>query len=87
MTEEVYGVVTFKSTHYAIQGEAVFDDNNISHKTIPTPREITYSCGLSLLFILDDLELVKELVDSGQLDIDHIYKYTKSRVNTAEKIL
>lgn len=87
MTEEVYGVVTFKSTHYAIQGEAVFEDNDISYKTIPTPREITYSCGLSLLFILDDLPIIEDLIKNDELDIDHIYRYTKGKVNTAEKII
>ena len=77
MKEEKYAVVTFKSTHYTIQAEEVFKENNISFKTIPTPREITVSCGLSILFTLEDLPQTRELIDKGELIIDSLYKYTK----------
>lgn len=87
MREENHGVATFKSTHYSIQGEGVFEENNISFKTIPTPREITYSCGLAILFKLDDLDRVKELVDNDILLIDSLYKYNKGSSNRVEKII
>lgn len=87
MREENYGVATFKSTHYAIQAEGGFRENNISFKTIPTPREITVSCGLAILFTLDDMDKVKELVDNGILLIDSMYKYTKGRNGSVEKII
>lgn len=87
MKEEVYGVITFKSTHYAIMGETVLEENNIGFKTIPTPREITYSCGLALLFILDDLSVVENLIENKELEIDNVYKYTKGSVNKAEKLI
>lgn len=77
MREENYAVATFKSTHYTIQAEEVFKENNISFKTIPTPREITVSCGLSILFTLDDAPKARELIDNGDLVIDSLYKYTK----------
>lgn len=77
MKEEYYLVVTFKSTHYTIQAEDVFKENNISFKTIPTPREITVSCGLSILSPLEDEGKVIELIDKGDLIIGNLYKYTK----------
>lgn len=73
--KEEYGVVTFNSTHHAINGEKIFKDNNIVFKTIPTPREITLSCGLSILFGLDDLDKVKELYESKTLSIKGVYRY------------
>lgn len=73
--KEEYGVVTFNSTHHAISGEKIFKDNNIVFKTIPTPREITLSCGLSILFSLEDLLKVKELCNSNVLSVKGVYRY------------
>ena len=73
--KEEYGVVTFNSTHHAISGEKIFKDNNIVFKTIPTPREITLSCGLSILFSLEDLIRVKELCNSNVLSVKGVYRY------------
>ena len=89
MKEEKYAVATFKSTHHTIQAEEVFKENNISFKTIPTPREITVSCGLAILFTLEDADKAKELVEKGDLIIDSLYKYIKgsSPGGKVEKIL
>lgn len=88
MKKEIYGVATFKSTHHTIQAEGFFKSRDISFKTIPTPREITRSCGLAIVFTLDDLEGVREMIDSSQINIDSLYEYTKSKEgNKAEKIV
>ena len=76
MKKEEYGIITFNSTHHAISGEKIFKDNEITFKTIPTPREITLSCGLSILFNLEDIERVRELHKDNMLSIKGIYKYT-----------
>ena len=88
MVEEIYGLVTFKSTNYALQGEQIFKDNKFTFKTIPTPREVSTSCGLSLLFLVNDIEKIKELIDKGYINIDGLYRYTKSNDGSkAEKVL
>lgn len=87
MKEEIYGVVTFKSTHHTIQAEGYFKEREIAFKTIPTPREITKSCGLAIIFTLDDLDSVKDMVDKEEIKIESVYKYTKNRHNSkAEKL-
>ncbi|MBU5428347.1 DUF3343 domain-containing protein [Tissierella pigra] len=87
MRKETYGVTTYQSTHHTIQAEGVFKENGISFRTIPTPREITVSCGLAIIFALDDLPKVKDMVSRNDINIDSIYKYTKSESgNEAEKI-
>ncbi len=75
MKNEDYGVVTFNSTHHAISGEKIFKENNIPFKTIPTPREITLSCGLSILFALEDQDKVQELYNKEILSIKGVYRY------------
>lgn len=87
MKKETYGVATFKSTHHTIQSEEQFKAKEISFKTIPTPREITVSCGLAIIFTLDDIDKVKEMVENNEIPVDGIYKYTKNGTNSkAEKI-
>ncbi|MBU5256426.1 DUF3343 domain-containing protein [Tissierella praeacuta] len=87
MNKEVYGVATYKSTHHTIQAERVFKEKGINFRTIPTPREITVSCGLAIIFPLDDLPKVEEIIDSNEINIDSIYKYTKNGSNNkAEKL-
>lgn len=87
MRKETYGVTTYKSTHHTIQAESVFKERGIGFRTIPTPREITVSCGLAIIFALDDLPIVKEMVVNDEINIDSIYKYTKDGANSkAEKI-
>lgn len=88
MEFDQFGVVTFNSTHHAIKGEGIFKSNEIPFKTIPTPREITLSCGLSIRFDIHDLEKVKNLVENDELSIKGIYKYIRDEKGSRlEKIL
>ena len=83
-----HGLITFESTQFALQAETVFKDRDISFKTIPTPREVSHSCGLALLFDPEDVEIVKELVEEEKIDIDGLYKFLKEKHKArAEKIL
>ena len=83
-----FTLITFKSTHYALAAEEIFEAENMDFKTIPTPREVSHSCGLSLLFSLDDMERAKMIVKEKNIIIDGIFKFTKDGPNTkANKIL
>lgn len=85
---EKYGLLTFKSTHFALQAETVFKEEEITFKTIPTPREVSQSCGLSLLFVDDYIGDVEKLVLDKKIDIDGLYKYSKEKHRgVAEKIM
>ncbi len=87
MNTETYGVLTFKSTNYTIQAEEVFKEEGLSYKIIPTPREITLSCGLAIVFSLDDKDKAIEMSKNGTINISNIYKYTKDgKVNHVEKL-
>lgn len=88
MKNNIYGLITFKSTHHTIQAEEFLKDKQLDFKTIPTPREITKSCGLAILFNLDDLHLIENIIDEKTITIDSVYKYIKSKQESkAEKIL
>ena len=49
---EMY-IVSFNSTHHAIRTEKLLSENNMKVTTLPTPREISSSCGISVRFLKD----------------------------------
>lgn len=74
-----FGVITFKSTHHAIQGEKRFlEIDEIKIRTIPTPREVSHSCGLAIKFDLEDLDKAKSIIANQDIEIDSIYKVIKN---------
>ncbi len=80
---EMY-IISFNSTHHAIKIEKLLKENNISCTTIPTPREISASCGLSIRFLENNLEIVEEKVIGN--DYKGIYKIVKNEDNQKEVI-
>lgn len=73
MNNVVMNVVTFESTHHAIAGEKYIKEKGLNTKTIPTPREITASCGLSIKFEIQDLKQIEEIINQHKLKIEGIY--------------
>ena len=79
MEKEFY-VIVFDSTHHAIQTEKRLKDN-FQIEVIPTPREITASCGLSIKFSHREYnEIIGELLEEeGKLKIFKIEKLGNSK--------
>jgi hypothetical protein len=48
MTE--FSVVLFHSSSHALRAEKVLQEAGISNKMIPTPRQLSADCGMSLRF-------------------------------------
>ncbi|MBZ2175397.1 DUF3343 domain-containing protein [Schnuerera sp. xch1] len=87
MKERQFGVVAFKSTQYAIKADTIFNRHNIKYRTIPTPREITHSCGLAIKFNLDDIKEVGNIIEDNHLETEGIFKIIKDNEgNKAEKL-
>ena len=58
---EMY-IVSFNSTHHAIRLDKTLQESGIRATTLPTPREITTSCGISIRFLYEDIESVKKIL-------------------------
>lgn len=87
MIENIFYVIAFDSTHYAIRTEKKLKEK-LKVDMIPTPREISVSCGLSVKFKIEDLETVlNELMDYDKKGL-HLFKFTKHEEGNriAEKI-
>lgn len=90
MIETKMNVITFRSTHHAIKTEKTLKNKEFNIKVIPTPREITASCGLSIKFDdeekKDIFEALKELAKNEGIVLKGVYKInrTKEKVDLEE---
>jgi hypothetical protein len=66
-------IISFESTNFAMQTEAYLKNIEIKMQIMPTPREITLSCGLSIKTSVDNLTKIRELVDKEIIKIKGIY--------------
>ncbi len=57
-----YGVVLFHTSSSAMQAEAVLLRASMKVKLIPTPRELSSDCGLSLRFDWEAHDRVESLL-------------------------
>lgn len=90
MIELEMNVITFRSTHHAIKTEKELKKEGINIKVIPTPREITSSCGLSIRFNDEDkdkvLSIINDMITDEGMFLKGIYKIkrTKEKVDVIE---
>ena len=74
--QEMY-IVSFSSTHHAIRSDKLFEENGIKSTTLPTPREITASCGISIRFQNEDMDKVIEILEVNGVEYKGIYNIKK----------
>lgn len=71
MFAERYCLVAFKSTHHALAAEKALQEEDIDQVVIPTPQEISASCGLALKINPSDCpQTVSLLKNRGLADIE-----------------
>lgn len=76
MLDNAFYVIVFDSTHHAIRTENSLKDR-FHVEMIPTPREISASCGLSIKFGVGLYEEVMEVLNSQGEDA-HVFKIEKN---------
>lgn len=83
-----YYLFTFKTTSYALKAEKVLKKANSEFVVIPTLREISTSCGLSIKVSLEKCDETNQLLIANQVPIDSIYKVEKQgRKNVVEELV
>ena len=69
-----YGVVLFNTTSSAMKAEKVLEKAGLEIKLIPTPRQFSSDCGISLRFRWDHFYEAKLLLFSARVEIDSIHQ-------------
>lgn len=70
-------VVSFESTHHAIFAETMFQKSGLAMMTIPTPREVDKSCGISIRIGEEDIEEAKRIIERYRIGLKGIYEVVK----------
>lgn len=70
-------LITFDSTHHALRGEQILEQAGLGPDIIPTPREITASCGLSLSLLASDAQSAVQLLREANVEYRAVYDLLK----------
>jgi hypothetical protein len=68
-----YGVILFHTNSSAMQAEAVLAGANQEIKLIPTPRELSSDCGISLRFNWDCRTEVERQLERAKVEVAGIH--------------
>ncbi len=68
---------TFVSTSHALKGESVLKAQQAEHIMIPTLREISASCGLSIKIRPEDLDKYKQVFLEQRVKAEKYYHVRK----------
>lgn len=70
-------LITFSSVHQAIKAERVLCSAGVVAKFRPTPRELSVSCGQSVLFDSVDEKAVIELFSERAVIWNNLFEMTE----------
>lgn len=75
---EKYLLLTFNSVNHTMQVESELKALGKKIKTIPTPREVSRSCGLAILLDESELQTIIDLKKEGK-SIDYVWTFEKTQ--------
>lgn len=73
-------LISFVSVHQAIKAERVLTESGVAVTPLPTPREISASCGQCLLLHLADLDKAMKLLAQQHIQWSKLYSRDQDRV-------
>ena len=68
-----YGVLLFHTTSSAFRAEKILMQAGLAIRLFPTPRELSSDCGVACRFPWEQVELVRSLLESEQVEIASIH--------------
>ncbi len=69
-----YGVVLFHTNSAALRAEKTLLQHGLAIKMIPTPREFSSDCGVSLRFEWGEEARVRQLLESARVEIGSLHR-------------
>lgn len=84
--EELDCLITFSSVHQAIAAERSLRTVQIAHAPLPTPREISVSCGQSIAIRRETLDQVLQCLMDAKICWSKVFS-RDSRLRSYEQIV
>lgn len=79
--EKNFCIITFPSTQHALKAEKILQSHTVDFIIIPTPREITASCGLSIKCFPNDKDNIVNLLENTQVVFENAYLIDRTKGN------
>ncbi|NLO20798.1 MAG: DUF3343 domain-containing protein [Syntrophomonadaceae bacterium] len=76
-----YGIITFASTSYALKAEKVMKGLGKIFMIIPTPREISTSCGLAIKLEPEGLKEFLQILAVEKVPVQGVYRIEEEGKN------
>lgn len=70
-----YLVITFESTHKAISAEKQLESLEV--EIIPTPRQLSANCGISIKARVEDIDDIKKAMGNSYGDMNETYEVSQ----------
>ncbi|MDK2820189.1 MAG: hypothetical protein PWP31_154 [Clostridia bacterium] len=74
MTNNSFYYVVFPSTHHGLRLEKILRDKEIPFTIVPTPRQISASCGIAICVTEGLKEQVRIVIKENEVKIEGIYR-------------
>ncbi len=74
--ETNYAIVVFRSRQHALAFKDTLTQNGIRCSIIPTPKELSLGCGLSVKFESESIERVKKIMQEQSFSSNGMYSIT-----------
>lgn len=79
--ENIRHYILFPSHTEGVKLESALKKDNIKHTIVPTPRELSASCGIAIMYNKEDEEKIKELVDNNNVKTLGFHYVNKKIIN------
>jgi hypothetical protein len=67
--EEIRFYVLFPSHTEGMKLDSLLRKNGIKHTIVPTPRQLSVSCGISIMYQAEDGERISRLIEENGVNI------------------
>lgn len=79
--QQIRYYILFPSHTEGIKMEAVLKKEKIKYTIVPTPRELSVSCGIAIMYNKEDEEKIKELIDIHSVKNSGLHSVNKKIIN------
>lgn len=85
--KDKYCLFTFNTTSHALKAEKVLKEAGADFLVVPTLREISSSCGLSVKLSLENMKVYYKKLAEGKVPVEAVFKVEKEgRKNNVTRI-
>ncbi|MCR1935565.1 DUF3343 domain-containing protein [Clostridium tepidum] len=76
--EQTNYYILFPSHTEGMKMDSLLSKNKIKHTIVPTPRELSKSCGICIMYNKSDESIIRKLIKDNEIKISGLHSLTKT---------